>query len=86
MTFIKSGYSDSNGGPPGRRIYEIRTHESSFIISEHQFLSYWLTVTKPGILPTELHPVKPRHYCPGEVPPDCGTPQRNSCPPRICSS
>ena len=65
-----SGWQDSNLRPSGRSVYKIRTYDTSLIIQTHQFLSYWLTVTKPDALPTALHPDKLlfsiilRHSCP----------------------
>ena len=42
--------------PPDRTVCKIRTYETSLITLLRQFLSYWLTVTKSGTLPTALHP------------------------------
>ena len=53
---IWSGRQDSNLRPLVRSVYKIRTYDTSFIIQTHQFLSDWLTVTKTGVLPTELLP------------------------------
>lgn len=53
---IWSGRQDSNLRPPVRSVYKIRTYDTSSIIQTHQFLSDWLTVTKTGVLPTELLP------------------------------